>query len=140
MTSVHKIGPQVLHLCNILGCPKSVAPGYSRRDKVVEHLKKAHGITRGAHRQVSGAVNTTGTINAAQTPAATGTGANGGFGFESPVGYIGNGDNEQIQGVVDAGQGHGVADFGMIGEFADIYWNGNWTQVDKSCFQSSFEE
>src|SRR4051812_6607834 len=59
MTSVHKIGPQVLHLCNIPGCPKSVAPGYSRRDKVVEHLKKVHGITRGAQRQVGGAVNTT---------------------------------------------------------------------------------
>ncbi|PQE28747.1 C2H2 finger domain protein [Rutstroemia sp. NJR-2017a WRK4] len=139
LTSVHKFGPQALHLCDIPGCPKSVAPGYSRRDKVVEHLKKVHGITRGAHTQAGGAVNTTGTINAAQTPAATGIGAGGGFEFESSVGYVGNGNTEQIQGVVDAGQRHEVADFGMIEEFPDIYWDGNWNPVDEYGFQLRFE-
>ncbi|KAM3080563.1 hypothetical protein ACMFMG_005505 [Clarireedia jacksonii] len=44
ITSVHKIGPQALHLCTIPGCPKSIAPGYSRRDKVVDHLRKVHGL------------------------------------------------------------------------------------------------
>jgi hypothetical protein len=44
MSSMHNMGPQVLHLCSVPGCPKSVAPGYSRRDKVVEHLRKVHGL------------------------------------------------------------------------------------------------
>jgi hypothetical protein len=42
LNSVHHIGPRVLHLCTVLGCPKSFGPGYSRQDKLKEHLKKAH--------------------------------------------------------------------------------------------------
>ncbi|PQE28434.1 hypothetical protein CJF30_00008134 [Rutstroemia sp. NJR-2017a BBW] len=43
MTSIHHVGPQVLHLCHVLGCPKSFGAGYSRPDKLREHLKKVHG-------------------------------------------------------------------------------------------------
>jgi hypothetical protein len=42
ITSVHHVGPRVLHLCTVLGCPKSFGTGYSRQDKLKEHLKKAH--------------------------------------------------------------------------------------------------
>jgi hypothetical protein len=42
MNSVHNVGPQVLHLCTVPGCPKSFGAGYSRKDKVTEHLKKVH--------------------------------------------------------------------------------------------------
>ncbi|PQE07362.1 C2H2 finger domain protein [Rutstroemia sp. NJR-2017a WRK4] len=44
MTSIHHVGPQVLHLCNVLGCPKSFGRGYSRQDKLKEHLKKVHDL------------------------------------------------------------------------------------------------
>ena len=39
--SVHFKNPG-LHLCPIAGCPKSYAKGYSRPDKVTEHLWKKH--------------------------------------------------------------------------------------------------
>jgi hypothetical protein len=31
------------HLCPVAGCPKSYGAGYSRPDKVTEHLRKKHG-------------------------------------------------------------------------------------------------
>ena len=34
---------QGLHLCPVPGCPKSYGTGYSRTDKVTEHLWKKHG-------------------------------------------------------------------------------------------------
>jgi hypothetical protein len=39
---VHRNQPG-LHVCPIIGCPKSQGKGYSRADKVVEHLWKKHG-------------------------------------------------------------------------------------------------
>jgi hypothetical protein len=39
---VHRNQPG-LHVCPIIGCPKSQGRGYSRADKVVEHLWKKHG-------------------------------------------------------------------------------------------------
>jgi hypothetical protein len=39
---VHRTQPG-LHVCPIIGCPKSLGNGYSRADKVVEHLWKKHG-------------------------------------------------------------------------------------------------
>jgi len=39
--SAHGIN-QALHLCPIMGCPKSHGVGYSRADKVKEHLWKQH--------------------------------------------------------------------------------------------------
>jgi hypothetical protein len=44
MTSVHNVGPQVLHFCTVLGCPKSIGAGFSRKDKVAEHLRRVHGL------------------------------------------------------------------------------------------------
>ncbi|KAM3066618.1 hypothetical protein ACMFMG_002331 [Clarireedia jacksonii] len=44
MTSVHNVGLQVLHLCTVAGCPKSVGAGFSRKDKVAEHLRRVHGL------------------------------------------------------------------------------------------------
>jgi hypothetical protein len=41
-SQVHRSQPG-LHVCPIIGCPKSQGKGYSRADKVVEHLWKKHG-------------------------------------------------------------------------------------------------
>ncbi|PQE09101.1 Zinc finger C2H2 protein [Rutstroemia sp. NJR-2017a BVV2] len=46
MNSFHPVGPRVLHFCPVLGCPKSSGRGYSRQDKVTEHLRKVHGFNR----------------------------------------------------------------------------------------------
>jgi hypothetical protein len=40
--SVHRTNRQ-RHLCPITGCPKSHGKGYTRPDKVTEHLWKKHG-------------------------------------------------------------------------------------------------
>jgi hypothetical protein len=40
--TVHHIN-QVLHLCQVLGCPKGQGRGYSRADKLTEHMWKKHG-------------------------------------------------------------------------------------------------
>lgn len=41
ITNVHGVN-QAVHLCPIPGCPKSQGTGYSRPDKVTEHLWKKH--------------------------------------------------------------------------------------------------
>ena len=41
-SQVHRNQPG-LHICPIIGCPKGQGKGYSRADKVVEHLWKKHG-------------------------------------------------------------------------------------------------
>ena len=38
--NVHQL---TIHLCPVVGCVKNLGPGYSRADKVTEHLWKAHG-------------------------------------------------------------------------------------------------
>lgn len=39
---VHRSPLQATHLCPIAGCPKASGPGYSRKDKVTEHLRLKH--------------------------------------------------------------------------------------------------
>ena len=41
--AVHKVNQQTLHLCAVPGCPKGQGAGYSRADKVTEHMWKKHG-------------------------------------------------------------------------------------------------
>lgn len=41
ITNIHSVN-QGIHLCPILGCPRSQGAGYSRADKVTEHLWKKH--------------------------------------------------------------------------------------------------
>jgi hypothetical protein len=40
--AVHNIN-QALHLCQVPGCPKGQGKGYSRADKLTEHMWKKHG-------------------------------------------------------------------------------------------------
>jgi hypothetical protein len=44
MKSVHDVGPRVLHLCTVPGCPQSYGAGLSRKDKLLEHMRKVHGL------------------------------------------------------------------------------------------------
>ncbi|PMD27002.1 hypothetical protein NA56DRAFT_725824 [Hyaloscypha hepaticicola] len=41
--AVHKVNQQILHLCAVPGCPKGQGAGYSRADKLTEHMWKKHG-------------------------------------------------------------------------------------------------
>ncbi|KAG4416536.1 hypothetical protein IFR04_010330 [Cadophora malorum] len=41
-SSVHGIGPP-LYLCQVPGCIKSIGAGYTRKDKLTEHMWKKHG-------------------------------------------------------------------------------------------------
>ncbi len=40
-SAIHGIG-RPLHLCSVQGCPKSIGAGYTRKDKLTEHMWKKH--------------------------------------------------------------------------------------------------
>jgi hypothetical protein len=41
--AVHRVNQETLHLCAVPGCPKGQGAGYSRADKLTEHMWKKHG-------------------------------------------------------------------------------------------------